>query len=271
MLLAGTLFAGLLAGCSTPGPAPVVSREKTQNAQPKTVKQIPRTTGKRIHRVRRGDTLYSISWEHGLEFHNVALWNGIAPPYKIYPGQRIRLTPPKRSNRTRPRTRKESVIPTTPAKQPAGISPEAKKKTAPKVAPEPQRSDFDDTRPLKWRWPAAGVVATSFSPDDPSRKGIDITGRLGQSVVASEAGRVVYAGNGLIGYGRLVILKHNKNYLSAYGYNRRLLVKEGDNVKKGERLAEMGKDIHGKPVLHFEIRRNGTPVNPVKLLPRSPG
>ena len=82
---------------------------------------------------------------------------------------------------------------------------------------------------------------------------------------------MVYAGDGLIGYGRLVILKHNKNYLSAYGYNRKLLVREGDAVKRGQRLAEMGRDIHGKPRLHFEIRRNGTPVNPMKLLPRNPG
>lgn len=100
------------------------------------------------------------------------------------------------------------------------------------------------------------------------RKGVKIRGRTGQRVLAAEVGKVVYAGSGLIGYGRLIIIKHNKNYLSAYGYNRKILVKEGDQVAKGERIAEMGVDDSNKPLLHFEIRRNGTPVNPVKLLPR---
>ena len=257
-IVAGILLSSLLAGCSTPGPAPVVSREK---ARPTRV-----ASGSQFHRVQRGDTLYSISWQHGLEFQNVALWNGIAPPYRIYPGQRIRLTPPKRSSRT-PAKSSSARKPNVPAKRP--VTPSSKPATRSSApAPSPEQ-EFDHVGPLKWRWPAKGPVATTFSPDDPSRKGIDIAGRIGDAVVASEAGKVVYAGSGLIGYGRLVILKHNKNYLSAYGYNRRLLVKEGDRVKRGERLAEMGKDIHGDPRLHFEIRRNGTPVNPIRLLPRN--
>ena len=259
-IAAGVLLSCLVAGCSTPGPAPVVSREK---AQPTRV-----ASGYRFHRVQRGDTLYSISWQHGLEFQNVALWNGIAPPYRIYPGQRIRLTPPNRSSRTSARmsTARASTPPPPPKRPAAPASKPGPRTGASATAPD---QDFDHAGPLQWGWPAKGPVASSFSPDDPSRKGIDIAGRLGEPVVASEAGKVVYAGSGLIGYGRLVILKHNKNYLSAYGYNRRLLVNEGDKVKRGERLAEMGKDIHGNPRLHFEIRRNGTPVNPINLLPRS--
>jgi len=107
-----------------------------------------------------------------------------------------------------------------------------------------------------------------FIKDDAARKGIDIGGRLGQPVVASEAGKVVYAGSGLLGYGRLIIIKHNQTYLSAYGHNRKLLVKEGDLVAKGERIAEMGSNGTGSPMLHFEIRRNGVPVDPLRLVRR---
>jgi len=160
-----------------------------------------------------------------------------------------------------------------PTPRPPSKTEKARSSPPPEAAPPPpaKELEFDDGRALAWRWPAQGPVVTGFAPGAPARKGIDIAGRLGQPVIASEAGRVVYAGDGLIGYGRLVILKHNKNYLSAYGYNRKLLVREGDAVKRGQRLAEMGRDIQGKPRLHFEIRRNGTPVNPMKLLPRNPG
>lgn len=121
---------------------------------------------------------------------------------------------------------------------------------------------------MRWIWPTKGKTALGYKSDDPSRKGIKISGRLGQPVVAAESGKVVYAGSGLLGYGRLVIIKHTRNYLSAYGYNNRILVKEGQGVKKGERIAEMGRKGSSEPMLHFEIRRNGTPVNPAGLLPR---
>jgi lipoprotein NlpD len=113
-------------------------------------------------------------------------------------------------------------------------------------------------------------VVGRFVKGDPVRKGVKIEGQYGASVNAAETGKVVYAGSGLIGYGRLVIIKHNKNFLSAYGYNKKIHVKEGDTVKKGIRIAEMGSDGNGKPMLHFEIRRNGAPVDPLKLLPRHP-
>ena len=111
-------------------------------------------------------------------------------------------------------------------------------------------------------------VEHSYADAGSSRKGIEIRGRKGQPVVAAEAGKVVYAGAGLIGYGRLIIVKHNKNYLSAYGHNRKLLVQEGERVTKGQPVAEMGSDSTGEPVLHFQIRRDGKPVDPLKLLPR---
>jgi lipoprotein NlpD len=121
---------------------------------------------------------------------------------------------------------------------------------------------------LRWQWPTKGKVIQSFSSKDPNRKGIKLAGYAGEAVYASEAGKVVYSGSGLIGYGMLIIVKHNNDYLSAYGHNRKLLVKEGDQVKRGMRIAEMGKNGSGQAMLHFEIRRNGNPINPVALLPR---
>lgn len=123
-------------------------------------------------------------------------------------------------------------------------------------------------RRLQWQWPTKGKVIQRFSRKDPTRKGIKIAGRFGQSIYAAESGKVVYSGSGLIGYGQLIIIKHDKDYLSAYGHNRKLLVKEGDEVAKGERIAEMGVAGGGGSVLHFEIRRKGTPVDPGAILPR---
>jgi lipoprotein NlpD len=120
---------------------------------------------------------------------------------------------------------------------------------------------------LRWQWPTAGRVVERFSAGDPSRKGLKIAGKPGQSIVAAEGGSVVYSGSGLVGYGQLIIVKHNNNYLSAYGHNRKLLVQQGDQVARGAQIAEMGL-AGGAPVLHFEIRRDGDPVDPLALLPR---
>ena len=119
-----------------------------------------------------------------------------------------------------------------------------------------------------WGWPVKGRIVSSFKAGDPLRKGIKIAGRSGKSILAAESGKVVYSGSGLIGYGRLIIVKHNDNYLSAYGHNRKILVKEGDRVTKGKKIAEMGTANSGDPMLHFEIRRDGRPVDPIRLLPR---
>jgi lipoprotein NlpD len=122
---------------------------------------------------------------------------------------------------------------------------------------------------LDWRWPTIGKVVQTFSPGDPERKGVRISGVVGQPVVAAEAGRVVYSGSGLVGYGNLVIIKHDDDYLSAYGYNKKLLVKEGDEVARGEQIARMGSPRNGADsMLHFEIRKEGRPINPLPLLPK---
>ena len=121
---------------------------------------------------------------------------------------------------------------------------------------------------MKWLWPSQGKVVQRFKQGDRTRQGIRIAGKSGQPIIAAESGKVVYTGSGLPGYGKLIIVKHNKNYLSAYGFNRKLLVKDGDQVVRGARIAEMGQSADGKPLLHFEIRRRDKPLDPMKLLPR---
>ncbi len=260
------LLVSLLSACGSTGPAPVVSREYSGQDSAK------RRISGGYYRVRSGDTLYSIAWRAGQDFRSLAVWNGIRRPYTIYPGQRLRLGPPpkakpKRRQRAEPRP---GVTRTTRADKPkktrthrrneASAAVEVKRKPAGKTQVSSAR--------LRWQWPTKGRLLQRFSSADRTRQGIKIGGRLGQAIHAAEAGTIVYSGSGLIGYGRLIIVKHNKNYLSAYGHNRKILVKEGDQVAKGERIAEMGKSSDGRPVLHFEIRRKGTPVDPVALLPK---
>ena len=124
------------------------------------------------------------------------------------------------------------------------------------------------SRELRWGWPANGRVVATYDARAPLAQGIRIAGRVGDSIRAAESGKVVYSGSGLIGYGRLIIVKHNDNYLSAYGHNREILVSEGDQVTKGQQIAKMGTAGDGGPLLHFEIRRNGKPVNPARYLPK---
>ncbi len=260
LLVAITAIGGLLNGCSSPGPAPVVSREYRQTAAK------PRVSSYQggYYRVRRGDTLYSIAWRFGVDYRQMAAWNGVRPPYTIFPGQRIRIKPPTgvRTAST-PRSGTSSSRKSTTTVPPAKSAP---KKTV--TASQNGKGNVPSSVKLRWQWPTKGKVVQSFSSTDPGRKGIKLEGSAGEAVYASEAGKVVYSGSGLIGYGKLIIVKHNNDYLSAYGHNRKLLVKEGDQVRRGMRIAEIGYNGSGQALLHFEIRRNGTPVNPVALLPK---
>jgi lipoprotein NlpD len=192
------------------------------------------------HIVRRGETLFSISWRYGKDPDDVARWNRLGDGSLIYPGQVIRLTSPsgstsRSSTTSRPSTKPLPQIPAQPAP--------------------------------KWSWPTAGRINVQFGAKPGTGTGVLINGKIGQPIVAAASGRVVYAGSGLIGYGQLIILKHNETYLSAYGYTASLLVKEGQEVKKGQKIATMGEGPERKPRLHFEIRRNGKPVNPKPFLP----
>ena len=194
------------------------------------------------HIVRSGETLFTIAWRYGKDHHDLARWNNLGDGSLIYPGQVIRLsgTPAGTATRT-----------TTATSKPAS-SPRPETKTQPA---------------LKWAWPTSGRIVADFDGGTSGGTGLSIAGRAGQTVRTAAAGRVVYAGGGLIGYGQLIIVKHNDTYLSAYGHNASLLVKEGDNIKKGQRIATMGEGPGQEPRLHFEIRRNGKPVNPRQYLP----
>ena len=215
------------------------------------------------YRVRSGDTLVGIAWQKGVDYRSIASWNGIPPPYRIYPGQTLRLKPPLRDT-------KSSAVQTSKARPIPATKSAAKpiKATAPRSTSRTTSKPVAAKTRLAWRWPAKGRIVSKFKAGDPLRKGIKIAGRSGKTIVAAESGKVVYSGSGLIGYGRLIIVKHNDNYLSAYGHNRKILVKEGDRVTKGKKIAEMGTANSGDPMLHFEIRRDGKPVDPIRLLPR---
>ena len=261
--------------------------------------------------VSSGDTIYSIAWKYEIDPFELARWNNISSPYRIYPGQRLKMKPgtsagSSRSSRSRTSgtagSRPDSItvakgdtlyalameydvsasklasinrlkspyiiIPgqplklTAPAadKNKAGSTSKTKKSTA---------SLPNDNRKVVWQWPVQGKLITTFSSNKSGRKGIDIAGSEGKDISAAASGKVVYSGNGLISYGNLVIIKHNRTYLSAYAHNRKLLVKEGDSIKAGQKIAELGKTGTDSPRLHFEIRKNGKPVNPLKYLPSS--
>ncbi len=201
----------------------------------------------RTHLVQRGETLYSIAFRYGLDHSTLARWNGLDDPNLIRVGQRLRLQPPARR---------------AAARRPAGSG-----RTSGSAARRPGSRPPQRATPIpRWQWPTDGRVVTSFGSTTAIASGIGIAGRRGQPVNAAAAGRVVYAGTGLIGYGQLVIIKHDDTYLSAYGYNERVLVSQGDEVARGEKIAEMGLGPQREPRLHFEIRRNGTPVDPLRLV-----
>lgn len=212
------------------------------------------------HQVREGESLYSIGWEYGYDYRTLAKWNHIDSPYVIKPGQWVRIAPPEQDaaapDHSGPSTL-SSAQPPPPRKQPPS-----------KVAGT-AHADLDGAAPktIRWTWPAKGKLLMRFSSHHLMQKGVDIAGTLGEPVRAAAAGRVVYSGNGLKGYGNLVIIKHGAHYLSAYGYNSRLFVKEGEQVSRGQEIAAMGKAGTDRVKLHFEIRRDGNPVDPLDYLP----
>ena len=203
--------------------------------------------------VQRGQNVYRIATENGLTALDLAIWNDIPPPYTIHPGQRLRLYPGGQRGvaSSRPATASSSK-PGTPA--------------APAAAPAPVVIPIASN--LAWRWPAEGGVIASYAGGDPTRQGIDIGGKGGQPVRAAADGVVVYSGAGLVGYGELVIVKHDDQWLSAYGHNRARQVNEGQLVKAGQQIAEMGRSGAARDMLHFEIRYNGKPVDPQQYLPK---
>lgn len=255
-----------LAGCGNSGYAPVIDRYDSAG------RPVATASGRGVHVVARGDTLYSIAWRHGKDFRQLAAANNISPPYTIYPGQQIRLdgTAPAAAA-SRPAASRPA---TTGAPAPAASSvPTAPRPTAPAAASRPPAAaPTPAPRPasgvVAWQWPADGQLISRFVANSLSAKGIIIGGNEGDPVRAAAAGVVVYRGSGLTGYGNLLIIKHDERWLSAYAHNERMLVSEGATVTAGQRIATMGDSGTFRTQLHFEIRRDGTPVDPVTLLPR---
>lgn len=203
--------------------------------------------------MKSGDTVYSIAWQYGLDQRDLAAWNNLDKNGLIFPGQSLRLSPSSGNTSVRSQSKSGN---TTPARSASTNG------AGPQPAPGP-------AKPVgSWQWPTAGTVISAYGASAKTQAGIQIGGRKRQAVYAAAAGEVVYSGSGLPGYGELVIIKHNADYLSAYGHNDSLLVKEGEQVKQGQRIAQMGNGPDQQPLLHFEIRRHGAPVNPTKYLPR---
>ncbi|MBC2657731.1 peptidoglycan DD-metalloendopeptidase family protein [Pseudomonas sp. MSSRFD41] len=273
-LMIGLVLSSLLVGCSSTRSSSVGVVDRNSNAAP----QRPTvTTGQ--YEVRRGDTLFSIAFRYGWDYKALAARNNISEPYTIHPGQTIRFdgrtgTAPASVVTSTQSSGASSSSKTTVIRRPATTTTSAATGAAtspankPSPAPTPVPATPAGPAPTGWGWPSNGVLIGKFSSNGSLNKGIDIAGDLGQPVLAASDGTVVYAGSGLRGYGELVIIKHSETYVSAYGHNRKLLVREGQQVKVGQTIAEMGSTGTDRVKLHFEIRRQGKPVDPLQFLPR---
>jgi lipoprotein NlpD len=251
-----------------------------------------------VHVVQSGETLSKIAWQHRVDPQELANWNGIGDPDRLRIGQRLRLVPPRgyvaaapapvarapeaARQSTPPKATPRATTPSPSAsRSPSTRTPSASTSASPRTPSAPTSSSQASRPPAarppttssstrsaprpaaRWAWPTAGQVVARFGADGSVGSGIGIGGREGQPVRAAAAGRVVYAGGGLIGYGQLVIIKHDETFLSAYGYNSELLVTQGQDVASGATIALMGQGPGRQPRLHFEIRRNGVPVDPL--------
>lgn len=273
--------------------------------QKRIAQRIENKKNKAQHQVKKGDTLYSIGFKYDMDYKFLAQINNISKPYRIYPGQTLKLKSDSRTSyvtttplKTNPvvTTHKIQAKPlakannqNTATKQPAKSVSKPVTKPPVTVVKKPVSSDKKKTTPqsaivkkpvvkkpatqpklpsgsIIWSWPTAGKIRSTFLASNPARKGISIGGKEGQAVKAAAAGVVVYSGSGLLGYGELIIIKHSEEFLSAYGHNKKRLVSEGDAIKKGQTIAELGSSGTNVNNLHFEIRKNGKPVNPLNYV-----
>ncbi len=284
MKMAGRTFVVLLlvalGACSSQKPAPVVDRSGAPgSARPPSVTGKPATAPREakdgVYTVQRGDTLYSIAMAFGVDVRDLARWNGLADASALRIGQTVRVTPPSEaavatvtpitpggSTEVRPLPAPGGAVAAAPlppsATAPAPTKPESAPAAKPDVSPTPAPS-------MQWLWPTAGKVIDGF--DAPRNKGIDIGGNEGEPVLAAADGEVVHVGSALRGYGNLVIIRHPGDYVTAYGHNRKILVSQGQQVRRGQQIAELGRTDSDRPKLHFEIRHQGKPLDPVKYLP----
>lgn len=256
----------LLLSCGSHKPIPVVD-----------IGQDPH--GAKQYYVAKGDTLYGIAFRFSMDVPTLARFNRLKKPYTIYPGQILNLNQSLQmssadsklvrtgSQKTKPKSGKikRQNSPNNSAKGSSQSAPKTKKITASK-----KTTAYPKSNDRGWMWPVKGQVIAKFSTSKTKKlnKGIDISAPVGTAVRSSRSGSVVYAGSRLKGYGKLIIVKHNNSYLSAYAHNQSILVKEGDRVKQGQKIATLGSSASNKPKLHFEIRKSGKPVDPLKYLAR---
>jgi len=288
-ILLAALAAGVLGGCASKTPAPVI--ERTGAPTKATAPTAAPAKAGAYHTVKKGDTLYSIALEHGQFYRDVAAWNNIDNPSVIRIGQQLRIAPPEGVAVVKPiagpaAVETHSLVTggmantDTLKREPKGgkqpyseqamamlQKPEEPRLQQPalQVKPEPRPSEPVVGGEQNWVWPSGGKVIAAYV--EGSSKGVDIEGRLGEPVVAAEAGKVTYAGSGIRGYGNLLIIQHANSLSSVYAHNSKLLAKEGQQVSKGQKIAEVGDSDADQAKLHFEIRRQGKPLDPFKLLP----
>ncbi len=263
LFVAGALSLAILAGCASKGTrAPVVDLTGSQGAS------SAQPGGSYV--VKPGDTLYKIARANNVDIENLKRWNNLSDPNQISVGQVLRLsasagggtqTAPVSSAKPQPRPLDQPETPAAPAAPAAPETPAAPVATAPV---ETKAARAADANVVNWGWPAQGQIITGFNNNT---KGIDIAGALGDPVLAAADGKVMYSGNGVRGLGNLIIVNHDNGFITAYAHNRSLLVKTGQNVKRGAKIAEIGQSDTTSPRLHFEIRRQGTPVDPLQYLP----
>lgn len=300
--------ATLLAACAVGPPAPVDDRRPGRRAAaPKPAVPAPapaaRAPAARGYVVKRGDTLYSIALEHGVDYRELAQWNRLEDPTRLRAGQELRLSAPgeragvqvgsaRVGGEIEARPLGPSAAPQAPVSTAPGVrtsptalrlpysernlaalsrgesKPEIKAEPRPEpakpaVAAIPER----DPDAIEFAWPVRGRILAPFA--EPNSKGLDIAGKPGDPVLAAAPGRVMYTGTGIRGYGKLIVIKHDNNFNSVYAHNREILVKEGQSVARGQRIAELGDTDAEAPKLHFEIRKSGKPVDPMRYLPPS--
>jgi lipoprotein NlpD len=303
----------LLAGCAAPAPAPVSERRGPPPvaARPPVARPAPGT-----YVVKRGDTLYSIALELGVDYRDLARWNRIEDPSKLRTGQTLRAAPPREeaaavggAGVSVGTARGAGMVESRPLDRPVGAPGPSGMRTSPKAVrlpysaenlallsggapapgpvaqaptaaaaataavppaqtPKPPASaEARDADAVEFIWPVKGKVVAGFA--EPNSKGLDIAGKLGEPVVAAAPGRVIYTGSGIRGLGKLIVIRHENNFQSVYAHNREILVKEGETVARGQKIAEVGQTDASTPQLHFEIRKSGRPVDPARYLPSS--
>lgn len=296
----------MLAACFTQPPAPSVDRTPSAQSRAPSAPLAGAPGSSGYYTVRKGDTLYRVALEHGQDYRDVAAWSNLANPDSIKEGQVLRVSPPGGGEsaggpvitkavvsnpivEARPLDKAASPTPiiTDGAKREPRVNKEpysteayarlsgngeaVPRSVEARIEPKPEQKSELPSSPaaaddISWAWPSTGKVLAGYS--ESSNKGVDIGGKAGDPVLAAGEGKVVYAGNGLRGYGQLVIVKHNNSFLSAYAHNQKILVKEKQEVTRGQKIAEMGDTDSDKVKLHFEIRRLGKPIDPLTYLPK---